>query len=119
MFLNIIIIKSIIDLGGVLLWELRERRWRSQQKQQKGVGLDKQNNNFACASRFFVISFSSLHDYYMYVKMPNFMFCHKTTTFCFFSSTSMQSFRIQPGCPVPIFPIFSYILSLFLFSPIF
>ena len=51
--------------------------------------------------------------------MPNFMFCHKTTTFCFFSSTSMQSFRIQPGCPVPIFPIFFYFLSLFLFSPIF
>ena len=46
------------------------------------IGLDKQNNNFACASNFF---FPSLHDYD--VKVPNFTFCggreHKTTNFFF------------------------------------
>ena len=46
---------------------------------------------------FLYISLPSLHDYN--VKLPNFTFCrgseHKTTTFFFFSSTLIQSFRIQ------------------------
>ena len=51
---------------------------------KKAIGLDKQNNNFARASRFFLyISLPSLPDYS--VKVPEFTFCrgreHKTTTF--------------------------------------
>ena len=46
---------------------------------------------------FLYISLQSLHDYE--VKMPKFTICrgreHKTTTFLFFSWTSIQSFRIQ------------------------
>ena len=46
---------------------------------------------------FLHISLPSPHDYE--VKMPNFTFCggreRKTTTFFFFSWTSIQSFRIQ------------------------
>ena len=46
----------------------------------------KQNNDFARASRFFVISLQSLHDYR--VKMPNFTFYEgrkQATTNCSFS----------------------------------
>ena len=39
---------------------------------KKAIGLDKQNNNFACASRFLYISLPSLYDYN--VKVPNFTF---------------------------------------------
>ena len=39
---------------------------------KKAIGLDKQNNNFARASRFLYISLPSLYDYN--VKMPNFTF---------------------------------------------
>ena len=60
------------------------------------MGLDWQNNNSARASRFFVISSPSLHDYN--VKMPIFTFCrwreHKKTMFLFFTWTLIQSFRI-------------------------
>ena len=69
------------------------------------TGLDKQNNNFARASRFFVHSLLSLHDYN--VKRPNFTFCRgreqKTTTFFFFYWTLMQSFRIQLQKKLPTF----------------
>ena len=37
---------------------------------KKAIGLDKQNNNFARASRFLYISLPSLYDYN--VKVPNF-----------------------------------------------
>ena len=64
---------------------------------KKAISLDRQNNNFARASRFLYISLSPWHDYN--VKLPNFTFCQrreqKTTTFFFFSWTLMQSFRIQ------------------------
>ena len=60
---------------------------------KKEIGSDKQNNNFAHASRFLYISLPSLHDYN--VKLPNFTFCRgreqKTTTFLFFSWTLMHS----------------------------
>ena len=48
-------------------------------------GFVKQNNNFACASRFFVHFLPSLHDYD--VKMPDFTLFggrkQATTNFCF------------------------------------
>ena len=54
---------------------------------KKAISLDRQNNNFARASRFLYISLSPWHDYN--VKLPNFTFCQrreqKTTTFFFFS----------------------------------
>ena len=66
---------------------------------------DKQNNNFARASRFVYISLSSLHDYG--VKMPNFTFRggreDKTMTFFFFSCTLTRSFRNQLQKNVPTF----------------
>ena len=54
---------------------------------KKAVGLDYQNNNFARASRFFVLFLAVVaHDDHI-VKAPNFTFCrgreHKTTTFFF------------------------------------
>ena len=57
------------------------------------IGLEKQNNNFARASNAFVRFFlPSLHDYD--VNVPNFTFWggreHQTTTFFFFSWTSIQ-----------------------------
>ena len=62
---------------------------------KKAIGLDWQNNNFACAA-FFYNSLPSLHDYNM--KVLNFTFSrgreHKTTTFFFFSWTLKQPFRI-------------------------
>ena len=39
---------------------------------KKAIGLDKQNNKFARASRFLYISLPSLYDYN--VKVPNFTF---------------------------------------------
>ena len=38
---------------------------------EKAIGLDKQNNNYACASPFFCISWQSFHDCNM--EPPNFM----------------------------------------------
>ena len=50
-----------------------------------------------CLIWFNNISFPSLHVHDM--KIPNFLFCggpeHKTTTFFFFSCTSIKSFRIK------------------------
>ena len=56
---------------------------------KKAIGLDQQNNNFARASRFFVLFLAVVaHDDYI-MKVPNFTFClgqeHNTTTFFFFS----------------------------------
>ena len=85
--------------------DLKQRRRRQQQERQKRNRFDKQNNNFARASRFLYISLPSLHDYE--VKAPNFTFCegreHKATTFCFFSCTLTQSFRIQRQKNMPTF----------------
>ena len=54
---------------------------------KKAKGLDKQNNNVARATRFFVHFSAAVDDYN--VKLPNFTFCRgreqKTTTFFFFS----------------------------------
>ena len=66
---------------------------------KKAIGFDKQNNNFARASRFFVRFFAALHD--NDVKLPNFTFSggreHKTSTLFSFSWTSTLSisYRIQ------------------------
>ena len=38
--------------------ELKQRRRRRQRERQKTIGLDKQNSNFARASRFFVHFFA-------------------------------------------------------------
>ena len=53
---------------------------------KKAIGLDRQRNNIARVSRFFVHFFPSLHDYV--VKMPKFTYCggrkHNTTALFFF-----------------------------------
>ena len=72
---------------------------------KKAIGLDWQDNNFAHASCFFCTFLPSLHDYD--VKRPNSTFFgeheYKTTTFLFFSWTSIQSFRIQLQKKLPTF----------------
>ena len=45
---------------------------------KKAISLDRQNNNFARASRFLYISLSPWHDYN--VKLPNFTFCQRRET---------------------------------------
>ena len=86
--------------------EIREfAQRRRQRERKKAIGLDKQKNNFASASRFLYISLPSLHGYN--VKMPNFTFCRgreqSTTTFFFLSWTLMQSFRIELQKNLPTF----------------
>ena len=80
-----------------LIGSLRNDDGDGNENGKKAKGLDKQKNNFARASPFFVHSLPSLHD--NNVKLPNFTFCRgreqKTTTFFFFSWTWMQPFRIQ------------------------
>ena len=65
------------------------------EKGKEAIGSDWQNNNSARITLFCTLP--SLHDYDE--KIPNFTFCGgrelKTTTFFFFSWTSIQSFRIQ------------------------
>ena len=80
--------------------ELKQWRqwWRWQWEWPKTNTFDKQNNNFACASRFFV-HFFAVTPWLRHAKRPNFMFTggrEQTTTFFFFSYTLTQSFRIQP-----------------------
>ena len=71
--------------------ELKQRagRWRRQREQETSKGLDKQNNNFACASRFFVYFFAVVARLRLESAVPNFTFCggreHKTTIFFFCS----------------------------------
>jgi len=66
---------------------------------KKAIGLDKQNNNFARASRLFVHFSAVVARLQRETARSNFMFCrgreHETTTFFFFSWTLMQSFRFQ------------------------
>ena len=50
----------------------RDFKIQREQERQKNNWFNKQNNNFARASRFFVHFFPVLHDYE--VKMPNFAF---------------------------------------------
>ena len=90
--------------------ELKQRagRWRRQRERENSKkGLDKQNNNFACASRFFVYFFAVVARLRLESTVPNFTFCgereHKTTIFFFSSWTSMQSFRIHPQQKSPTF----------------
>ena len=64
-------------------------------------------NNFARASRFWIlyVSLQSLHGFD--VEMPSSTFCwereHKTTTLFLFSWTSIQSFKIQLQKKLPTF----------------
>ena len=85
--------------------ELKQRRRRQQRERQKTIGLDWQNNNFACALRFFVHSLPSLNDYD--VKMPNFTLlvedANTRQQLAFFSWTSIQSFRTQLQKKLPTF----------------
>ena len=86
--------------------ELKQRRRWRQRGQQKSNRFSLANSSSARASRFFLyISLPSLHDYD--VKIPNFMFYggreHKTTTFFFFSWTSIQFFRIHLQRKLPTF----------------
>ena len=57
---------------------LRNDHGDSNENGDKAIGLDKQTNNFARASRFLYISLPSLHDYD--VKMPNFTSLSRTGT---------------------------------------
>ena len=64
---------------------------------KKAIGLDWQTTTLYVYHAFLYISLPSLH--YYDVKMPIFTFCEgrerKTTTFSFFSWTSIQSLRIE------------------------
>ena len=64
---------------------------------KKAIGLDWQTTTLHVYHAFLYISLPSLH--YYDVKMPIFTFCEgrerKTTTFSFFSWTSIQSLRIE------------------------
>ena len=77
----------------------RTRRRRRPRERQTSKGLEKQNNNFARASGFFVHFFAVVARLRHESTVPNFTFWggreHKTTIFFFFSWTSMQSFRIH------------------------
>ena len=55
-----------------ILESLRNHDGDGNEYSKKEIDLDKQNDNFARASRFLDISLSSLHDYN--VKLPNFSF---------------------------------------------
>ena len=73
--------------------ELKHRRRRSQRERQTSNRFRLAEQQLCTWSRFLYISLPSLHDYD--VKIPNFTFCggheHKTTTFFFYSWTSIQS----------------------------
>ena len=81
----VVVIMIIIVI--VIIDSLRNDIGDGNENGKNAIGLDKQNNNFARASHFFVHFSLSLHDYD--VKLPNFMFWRgqeqKTTTFSFFS----------------------------------
>ena len=81
--------------------ELKQRR-RGRRRQQER----RKSNRFRLAKQQFsritlFCTLPSLHDYE--VKIPNFTFCsrreHNTTTFFFFSRTSIRSFRIHLQLP--------------------
>ena len=69
---------------------------------KKAIGLDKENNNFARASRFFVHLIAVFAGLQRETAYCNFTFSRgreqKTTTFFFFSLTLMQSLRRGSFC---------------------
>ena len=73
--------------------ELKHRRRRRQRERQRSNRFRLAEQQLCTRSGFLYISLPSLHDYD--VKIPNFTFCggreHKTTTFFFYSWTSVQS----------------------------
>ena len=89
--------------------ELKQLAGRQQRQREREAskGSDKQNNNFACASRLFVHFFAVVARLRLESTVPNFKFCgrreHKTTIFFFVSWTSMQSFRIYLKKKSPTF----------------
>ena len=60
--------------------ELKQRaeRRRRQRERETSKGLDKQNNNFACASRFFVYFFAVVARLRLESTVPNFHVLWKT-----------------------------------------
>ena len=62
--------------------ELKQRtgRWQWQRERETSKGLDKQNNNFACASRFFVYFFAVVARLRLESAVPNFHVLWKTWT---------------------------------------
>ena len=54
------------------------RRRRRQRERETSKGLDKQNNNFACASRFFVYFFAVVARLRLESTVPNFHVLWKT-----------------------------------------
>ena len=82
------------------LWNNREftQRRRQRERQKKAIGLDKQNNNFARASRFFCTFLCRRCTTTTWnVLISRFVEDgeQKTTTFFFFFWTLMQFFRFQ------------------------
>ena len=85
-----------------ILVSLRNHDGDGNEYSKKEIDLDKQNNNFALHHAFLYISLPSLHDYD--VKLPHFWFCRgREQTDNNFSSTLMQSFRIQLQKNLPTF----------------
>ena len=76
-----------------------KQRWRRRHRERQKNNRSRLAKQQVCTCITLLCTFlcSRLHDYD--VKMPNFTICwereHKTTTFLFFSWTSIQSFRIQ------------------------
>ena len=79
--------------GVQILFKQRAGRRRRQRERETSKGLDNQNNNFACASRFFGYFFAVVARLRLESTVPNFTFCgrreHKTTIFFFSSWTLM------------------------------
>ena len=75
--------------------ELKQRTGRRQRERETSKSLYKRNNNFACASRFFVHFLAVVARLRLESTLPNFTFCgereHKTTIFFFFSRTSIDA----------------------------
>ena len=81
--------RNLLGVGNININALRRSLSNGDDNEngKKAISLDKQNNNFARASRFFVLFLAVVaHNDYI-VKVPNFTCCrgweHKTTTFFF------------------------------------
>ena len=87
--------------------ELKQRQWRRQQQRQKSSRFKTGKTITLNVDHvfFLYISLPSLHDYDL--KVPNFTFYgereHKIITFFFFSSTSIQTFKLQRQKKSPTF----------------
>ena len=92
-----LIIASLSGVFSITLGSLSNDDGDVNNNGKKAIGLDWQTTTLHVHHAFLAISLPSLH--YYDVKMPIFTFCEgrerKTTTFSFFSWTSIQSLRIE------------------------